>query len=75
MKTKKRPFKLNILGIFRLETENMFLWEILLVIALVMIFVITAIILLKTYVLPVLSVHGIITKLCSAIESAKTRSP
>jgi len=62
MKTTKRPFKLSVLGVFQLETENMALWELLLIIIIVMVFVITIIILMKVYALPALGMAGIVNK-------------
>jgi hypothetical protein len=54
MKSIKKPFKLSVLGIFRLEAESMTILEILLIIVIVMGFVIILVILLKTYALPIL---------------------
>jgi hypothetical protein len=75
MKSVKKPFKLNVLGIFRLETENMNLIEILLIMIVVMGFVITIVILLKTYALPALVVPGIIKKVGTVIQLIRYRAP
>ena len=75
MKSVKKPFKLNVLGIFRLETENMNLIEILLIMIVVMGFVIAIVILLKTYALPALVVPGIIKKVGTVIQLIRSRAP
>lgn len=52
MKSIKKQFKLNVLGIFRLETENMTLMEIMLIMSVVIIELgIATVIILKTYAL------------------------
>jgi hypothetical protein len=71
MKPIKRPFKLSVLGMFRLETENMSLKEILIILAVVMGFVIAIIILLKSYALPTLGVSGI----RSTVKLFRPRAP
>jgi hypothetical protein len=75
MKPIKKLIKLNILGVFRLETENMNLMEIILILVTVMTFVIIFIFLSKIYVLPVLSAPGIMNKMCSLIQLFKSRLP
>ncbi len=75
MKPIKKPFKLNVLGVFRLETENMNLIEIILILMLVMSFVIAIVILLKVYALPALSAPGIMNKLGTFIQFFKSRAP
>jgi len=75
MKPIKKPFKLNVLGIFRLETENMNLIEILLIMMVVMGFVIAILILLKTYALSALILPDIIKKAGAAIQLIRGRAP
>lgn len=75
MKSAKKPFKLNVLGIFRLETENMNLLEIILIMIVVMGFVIIIIILLKAYALPALGLTGIIKKVGSSIQLFQSKAP
>lgn len=74
MKTDKKPFKLSVLGIFRLESENMNLVEIIITMMVVMMFVIAIIILLKSYALPVLSAPGIINKIGSVTQLFKSKA-
>lgn len=57
----KKPFKLNVLGIVQIQAEGT-LREIILILVLTMFFFIALIILIKTFVIPMLSVTGIIMK-------------
>jgi len=75
MKPIKKPFKLSVFGFFKLETENMTIKEILLILAMVMVFVVTIIFLLKVYVLPALAVSGIVNRIGLLIQLFKTRAP
>ncbi len=71
----KKPFRLNVLGLFNLETENMKTWELLLVLVVVMAFVLTIIVLLKGYSIPVLSIPSIIRKSNKILRFFKSRDP
>lgn len=53
---KKKPFKLKVMGLFNLESEDYTVGETALLLSLVMIFLIVMVIVLKMYALPVLGI-------------------
>ena len=71
----KKPLKLNVMGLFSLETENHKLWELLLIILIVMAFVLAVLFILKMYAIPVLGVPGIVKQAGVLIKALKSRSP
>lgn len=71
----KKPFKLNVLGLFSIETEDLSFKQKLIVMIIVMLFMLAVIVLLKVYAIPVLSTSGIIKKTGSIINFFKSRSP
>lgn len=71
----KNPFKLNVLGLLNLETENLTFNQKLIILIAVMLFMIIIVALLKTYAIPALSMPGIIKKAGSIKNIFKSRSP
>jgi hypothetical protein len=71
----KKPMKLNVMGLFSLETENHKLWEFVLIMLIVMLFLLAVLFILKVYVLPVLGVPGIVKQAGVLIKALKSRSP
>ncbi len=61
----KEPFKLNVLGLFTVDTtiETLSFGKMLLLIALIMIFILAIIIALKWYAIPGLSISAIAAKI------------
>ena len=66
-KTKK-PFKLNVLGLFKWESENWTINEIVLILTMVMVFILVIIILLKVYAIPTLGTPAVINKIATGIQ-------
>jgi hypothetical protein len=71
----KKPMKLNVMGLFSLETENHKLWEFLLIMLIVMLFLLAVLFILKIYALPVLGVPGIIKKAGVLFKTIKSIPP
>ena len=60
--SNKTPLKINLLGLFKLETEiagNFGFGQVLLLFCLILIFFVAVVALLKVYILPVLSAAGL----------------
>ena len=71
----KKPFKLNVLGLFTWESENWTVKEVALILAMIMAFILLIIILLK-YAIPTLTVPPILGKIGFAIRKIlSSRSP
>lgn len=72
----KKPFKLNVLGLFKWESENWTVKEVALILAMIMAFILLIIILLKVYAIPTLSAPPILGKIGFAIRKLLgARSP
>lgn len=75
----KEPFKLNVLGLFTLETtvEKMCFKKILLLTAVILIFILAVIIVLRWYAIPSLGLPAIVAKISrSGIgKIMKSRAP
>ena len=71
----KKPMKINVMGLFSLETDNHKLWELLLIMLIVMAFVLLVLFILKMYAIPVLDVPGIVKQTGLLIKALKSRSP
>ncbi len=74
MQTEKKPRKINILGIIRLEGE-MTITEILLIMILAMTFVIVLVLLFRNQPSPALSVYRTIVKASSFVQDLNLRGP
>ena len=75
VKTKK-PFKLNVLGLFTLESEDWTFKEVALIMLIVMIFILGIITLLKLYAIPALGTNVVVNKISTGIQKIiKSRSP
>jgi hypothetical protein len=61
----KQPFKLNVLGLFTLDTtmEKLSFWRLILLIAVIMIFILGVVLLLKSYAIPGLGLSAITAKI------------
>jgi hypothetical protein len=82
MKTStKKPFKLNVLGLFNLEAEDWTVAELAAILGMIMLFVLLVIILLKIYAIPILGTGSALKKaivVLSKLKNAnifKSRSP
>jgi len=74
-KTKK-PFKLNVLGLFTWESEDWTVKEVALIMAIVMVFILAIIIILKLYAIPTLGTPMLVNKIGSGIQKIiKSRAP
>ena len=74
-KTKK-PFKLNVLGLFKWESENWTVKEVAFILAMIMAFILLLIILLKVYAVPTLTAPPLLDKVNVAVRKIlHSRSP
>jgi len=73
--TVKKSFKVNILGLFSLETDDLTFKQKFIMMLTVMLFVIIIIVLLRVYAIPVLGVTGAGSKLGGFLKIFKSRSP
>jgi polyferredoxin len=72
----KKPFKLNVLGLFKWESENWTVKEVALILAMIMAFILILIILLKVYAIPTLTASPILGKIGFAVRKfLGSRSP
>jgi hypothetical protein len=72
----KKPFKLNVLGLLKWESEDWTVKEVAVILILVMIFIITIIIILKVYALPTLGTPMLINKAGIVLNKIiKSRAP
>ena len=75
LKTKK-TLKLNVLGLFKWESEEWTVKEVAVILVLVMAFVIAIIIVLKVYAIPALGTPVLMDKIGTGISKiTKSRSP
>lgn len=75
VKTKK-PFKLNVLGLFTWESEDWTVKEVALIMVIVMVFILGIITLLKLYAIPTLGAQVLVNKIGTGIQKIiKSRSP
>ena len=77
MATKnKKLFKLNVMGLFKWESEAWTVKEIAVILGMVMIFIITIIIVLKIYAIPTFGTPMLINKIGMSLEKIlKSRAP
>jgi hypothetical protein len=76
MNKTKKPFKLNVLGLFTWESENWTVKEVACILAMIMAFILLLIILLKVYAIPTLTAPTILGKIGFAIRKIlHSRSP
>lgn len=74
-KTKK-PFKLYVLGLFTWESEDWTVKEVALIMAIVMVFILMIITILKMYAIPTLGTPMLVNKIGSGIQKIiKSRAP
>lgn len=74
-KTRK-SFKLNVLGLFKLESEEWTVKEVALIMGIVMVFIIAVIILLKIYAIPTLGTPMLMNRIGMGIgKIIKSRAP
>lgn len=74
----KKPFELNVLGLFKFswESEAWTIKEVILILGMVMIFIITIIILLNVYAIPTLGTPILINKIGVGLRKIlKSRAP
>lgn len=72
----KKPFKLNVLGIFKWESENWTVKEVACILSMIMAFILLLVILLKVYAIPTLTAPPILGKIGFAIRKIlSSRSP
>jgi hypothetical protein len=72
----KKPFKLNVLGLFKWESENWTVKEIALILAMIMVFILVIIILLKVYAIPTLTAPPLLDKVSVAVRKIfNSRAP
>jgi hypothetical protein len=72
----KKPFKLNVLGLFKWESEDWTVNEIALILTMVMAFTLLMVIILKLYVIPAIGTPTVINKATTLIQKiTKSRSP
>ena len=73
---KKKPFKLNVMGLFNMECEDYTVIQTALLLTLIMAFVMGIIIVLKVYAVPLLGVPMAGNRIMSLIEKIrKPRAP
>lgn len=73
---QKKPFKLNIMGLLKWESEEWTVKEVALILVLVMAFIITIIIMLKMYAIQTLSTPILINKIGNGLQKIiKSRAP
>jgi hypothetical protein len=76
MNKTKKPFKLNVLGLFKWESENWTVKEVACILAMIMAFILLLIILLKVYAIPTLTGPPLLGKIGFAIRKIlHSRSP
>jgi hypothetical protein len=76
MNKTKKPFKLNVLGLFTWESENWTVKEVACILAMIMAFILVIIILLKVYAIPTLTAPPLLGKIGLAIRKIfHSRSP
>lgn len=72
----KKSFKLNVLGLFKWESEEWTVKEVALIMGIVMVFIITVIIVLKIYAIPTLITPILFDKIVMALgKIIKPRAP
>jgi hypothetical protein len=72
----KKPFKINVLGLFTWESENWTVKEVAFILAMIMAFILLLVILLKVYAIPTLTAPPILGKIGFAIRKILgARSP
>jgi hypothetical protein len=64
----KKPFKLNVLGLFKWESENWTVKEVALILAMIMGFILLMIIMLKIYAMPALTAPPLLDKINEAVR-------
>lgn len=75
LKTKK-PFKLNVLGLFTWESEHWTVKEVALIMAIVMVFILAIITILKLYAIPTLGTPMLVNKIGTGLQKIiKSRAP
>jgi hypothetical protein len=71
-----KPFKLNVLGLFTWESENWTVKEVALIMAIVMIFILAIIAMLKLYAIPTLGTPVLFKNIGTGIQKIiKSRAP
>jgi hypothetical protein len=74
--SQKKPFKLNVLGLFKWESEEWTVKEVALIMGMIMAFILIIIILLKVYAIPTLGAPVVLNQLGIGLgKMLKSRSP